>query len=226
MADTGATSVEQLESLLREGRITSEDYARLRNAMLSKFSPDASPVDQPRRLRKSWTDRELGGVCGGIGEYIGVSATRVRLAFLVLLVFTGGTAMVAYLALYAFLPWNENELGLIPRFRWAYAAAILALTAALLALVQWVVPQALNVAQNADAVLPLGIRVLFAFSDWLGAGGFVIVPILVFGLVALGAALSRHEKTYLIFLRAVLAMLVAILAFVVLSFTFWLLSLA
>ncbi len=226
MADTGATSVEQLESLLREGRITSEDYARLRNAMLGKFSPDASPVDQPRRLHKSWTNRELGGVCGGIGEYMGVSATRVRLAFLVLLLFTGGTAMAIYLALYIFLPWNEDELGLIPRFPWAYAAAILAVTAAFLALLQWIVPQALDVAQHANGVLPAPIRALIGFSDWIGNGGFVIVPIAMLGLIALGAALSRHGRTYLFFLRALLAVLVVMLTGVVLSVTFWLLSMA
>jgi uncharacterized protein YodC (DUF2158 family) len=41
------------------------------------FPPEA--LDTVRKLRLSQTNRWIGGVCGGIGEYLGVDANVVRL---------------------------------------------------------------------------------------------------------------------------------------------------
>lgn len=37
---------------------------------------------QGRKLRRSRTDRMLAGVCGGLGEFLGVSPVLVRILFL------------------------------------------------------------------------------------------------------------------------------------------------
>ena len=37
---------------------------------------------QGRTLRRSRTDRMLAGVCGGLGEFLGVSPVLVRILFL------------------------------------------------------------------------------------------------------------------------------------------------
>lgn len=42
-----------------------------------------------RRLRRSTTDRQIAGVCGGIAEYFGVDATAVRVLWVVLSIFPG-----------------------------------------------------------------------------------------------------------------------------------------
>ncbi len=39
-----------------------------------------------RKLVRSQTDSMLGGVCGGLGEYLGVDSTLIRLAFVLLTV--------------------------------------------------------------------------------------------------------------------------------------------
>lgn len=57
-----------------------------------------------QRLTRSLTDRVLGGVCGGLGAYIGVDPWWVRAAFVVLGVFTAGTGVLIYLALWFILP--------------------------------------------------------------------------------------------------------------------------
>lgn len=57
-----------------------------------------------QRLTRSLTDRVLGGVCGGLGAYIGVDPWWVRAAFVVLGVFTAGTGLLIYLALWFILP--------------------------------------------------------------------------------------------------------------------------
>ena len=54
---------------------------------------------QPARvlLRRSYEDRMLGGVAGGVAQYFGVDAMIVRIAFVVLTLF-GGAGIPLYLA--------------------------------------------------------------------------------------------------------------------------------
>lgn len=49
----------------------------------------------PRRLTRSREDRVLAGVCGGLGEYLGVDAVLIRIAALVL-IFAGGAGLILY----------------------------------------------------------------------------------------------------------------------------------
>lgn len=67
-----------------------------------------------RRLRRSPTNRVLGGVCGGVAEMIGVEAVVVRLAFAVLAV-AGGWGVVLYLVLWAALPSQDGGAPLVHR---------------------------------------------------------------------------------------------------------------
>jgi len=50
----------------------------------------------PRRLMRSRDDRVIAGVCGGLGEYLGVDAVLIRIAALIL-VFAGGAGIILYL---------------------------------------------------------------------------------------------------------------------------------
>ena len=52
---------------------------------------------------RSESDRMLGGVCGGLGTYLGVDTTLVRL-FFVILFFGSGIGVLAYLALWIIAP--------------------------------------------------------------------------------------------------------------------------
>lgn len=54
-------------------------------------------------MRRSRTDRVLGGVCGGLGQYLGVDPVLIRIAA-VLLVFVGGAGIVAYLVAWILIP--------------------------------------------------------------------------------------------------------------------------
>lgn len=65
------------------------------------------------RLYRSDTDRLMAGVCGGLGEYFDVDPLWIRLAF-VLLVFANGLGVVAYLALWLFMP-PKAQASLTPR---------------------------------------------------------------------------------------------------------------
>jgi phage shock protein C len=56
-----------------------------------------------KKLYLSDTNKKIGGVCGGLGEYLGIDPTLVRLA-LVLLFFLGGTGLLAYLIAWIIIP--------------------------------------------------------------------------------------------------------------------------
>ena len=43
-----------------------------------------------KQLYKSNTNRKVAGVCGGIGEYLGIDPTIVRLGFVALSLLAGG----------------------------------------------------------------------------------------------------------------------------------------
>ena len=59
-------------------------------------------MNQGSQIRSSSTDRMIGGVCGGLAQYLGVDSTLVRLGF-VLLVFSGVSPFL-YLILWVVIP--------------------------------------------------------------------------------------------------------------------------
>lgn len=59
---------------------------------------------RPRRLARSMVDRILGGVCGGLGSYLGVNAWWVRATFIVFAIFTVGVSIALYLILWLIIP--------------------------------------------------------------------------------------------------------------------------
>lgn len=60
-------------------------------------------VKETKKLRRSQTDKWVAGVCGGIGEYVGIDPIIVRLIFLVL----PGMNLVIYTILALLLSVND-----------------------------------------------------------------------------------------------------------------------
>jgi len=56
-----------------------------------------------RRLYRSKSDQMLGGVCGGLGDYLGIDPTFVRIFFFVM-IFGGGFGFWVYLLLWVLIP--------------------------------------------------------------------------------------------------------------------------
>lgn len=68
-------------------------------------APAPAPVPRPAfALRRSRTDRMLGGVCGGLAASLGVDAALLRVALVVLTVFGFGLGAVFYLAAWYLAP--------------------------------------------------------------------------------------------------------------------------
>ena len=64
---------------------------------------------EPKRLYRSNTDRKVGGVAGGLGEYFKIDPTLVRLAF-VIASLMGGPGLIAYVVLLIVVPEEPLEV--------------------------------------------------------------------------------------------------------------------
>ena len=73
----------------------------------------------PTRLERSTTNKVIGGVCGGIAEYLAVDPTLVRVFFVIATIFTAGLGFLGYLVLLVLMP----QPGQHPPFVQATAAA-------------------------------------------------------------------------------------------------------
>ncbi len=50
---------------------------------------------EPKKLYRSRTDRKLAGICGGLGKFLNLDATVLRL-IMVLLCIAGGSGLLIY----------------------------------------------------------------------------------------------------------------------------------
>ncbi|PYV14606.1 MAG: PspC domain-containing protein [Acidobacteria bacterium] len=63
----------------------------------------SSPPTAERKLTRSRHDKKIAGVCGGLGEYLAVDPTLVRLIWLIAVIF-GGTGLLAYVIAWIVMP--------------------------------------------------------------------------------------------------------------------------
>jgi phage shock protein C len=62
---------------------------------------------EKRKLYRSESDRMIGGVCGGLGDYLDIDSTLVRIIF-VALALMGGPGFLVYLILLIIVPSEET----------------------------------------------------------------------------------------------------------------------
>jgi phage shock protein PspC (stress-responsive transcriptional regulator) len=74
----------------------------------TRSEQDHRPVPERGQLRRSYDDRMLGGVAGGLARYFGVDTMIVRIAFAVLVV-VGGAGIPLYLAGLLLIPEEGSD---------------------------------------------------------------------------------------------------------------------
>jgi phage shock protein C len=67
-------------------------------------------TNQKRRLYRNQTNKVIAGVCTGLGEYLNVDTTIVRLIW-IFLTLLGGAGVIAYILAYFIIPAKPNEIG-------------------------------------------------------------------------------------------------------------------
>ena len=101
--------LERLSALHDKGAITAGEYEKAKARILDPQLPLESAGaarGRPPVLRRSFTDRWMGGVCGGIARLTHSETWIWRLLFTGGLVFGGITALV-YVLLWIFVPAEE-----------------------------------------------------------------------------------------------------------------------
>ena len=66
-------------------------------------------MSNERKLRRSRSNRWIGGVCGGLGEFFGLSAFWFRLLFFILLLPGGLPGLLPYLLLWLIIPSEKRQ---------------------------------------------------------------------------------------------------------------------
>jgi len=99
----------KLHDLHQSGVLSDDEFARAKQRVLES-APATRSVDPAIRsingLRRSRSDRLLGGVCGGIAQATGIASWLVRLAF-ALLVLCAGTGLLLYVLMWILVPEEE-----------------------------------------------------------------------------------------------------------------------
>jgi phage shock protein PspC (stress-responsive transcriptional regulator) len=154
----------------------------------------------PRRLLRSRSDRVLGGVCGGLGEYFAVDPILFRI-LTVVLALVGGVSFVAYPILWIFVPRDDGAGNPAPLAIWRLFGGR-----------GDAPPSAGRVFAMAAGVVGALVlaALIFVASGWVTAtgGGVVVAGIVVaLGLLAVaGAVTGRRRARWLVLPALVLAL--------------------
>jgi phage shock protein C len=65
---------------------------------------------EPKKLYRSRSDKMIAGVCGGLGQYLGIDPTLIRLAFVLLLLFGIGSGLLAYIVMMLIMPLEQEDV--------------------------------------------------------------------------------------------------------------------
>ncbi|MBL8523517.1 MAG: PspC domain-containing protein [Betaproteobacteria bacterium] len=106
-----AEQLQKLQTLREQGVLTEEEFTQAKKRVLDAIG-DAPKQEAPRQasqpnalqqLRRSFYDKWIGGVCGGLAEMTGVPSWAWRILF-VLSVLLNGLGLLVYLLLWIFVP--------------------------------------------------------------------------------------------------------------------------
>ena len=109
-----ADEISKLDELRTRGALSDDEFERAKASLLdgaarAGASSGAGGVQPPpgllavNALRRSVTDKWVGGVCGGLAKSTGLESWVWRLIFAVLFFF-GGTGLLVYALLWIFVP--------------------------------------------------------------------------------------------------------------------------
>ncbi|MCL2656964.1 MAG: PspC domain-containing protein [Betaproteobacteria bacterium] len=101
-----ADEIEKLHRLHQDGALNVEEFAAAKAKLLAG---DSTPpmLAATGLLRRSRSDRWLGGVCGGIAKVSGIESWVWRLLWVVMACFAG-VGILAYILCWIFVPDEDN----------------------------------------------------------------------------------------------------------------------
>jgi phage shock protein C len=102
-----ADELERLRALRDNGALSDEEFSRAKARVLGQTDNGVADAAGPRnvlnQLRRSQTDRVIGGVCGGLGSHTGLPSWSWRVLFC-LSVVCFGFGILLYCLMWLFMP--------------------------------------------------------------------------------------------------------------------------
>lgn len=62
-----------------------------------------------KKLYLSDTNKKIGGVCGGLGEYFDIDPTLIRVVFILAALMSFGLGIIAYILMWIIIPGKPKE---------------------------------------------------------------------------------------------------------------------
>jgi len=145
-----------------------------------------------RKLYRSQKDKWIAGVLGGLGEYLGVDATLLRLAFIVFCLATGGVpGIIGYILAVIIIP--KSPAGYQPSPSTGTEGG----TAPMSESTSSQTPARSNNPSMVVGLILIGLGILFLFNNFIDIHWHLFWPaiLIVIGLVLLGKALAGEKKS-------------------------------
>ena len=90
-------------------------YCYLCGAAQQTFTPPPPPrYDPGKPLRRSRSDKVIGGVCAGFAGHFGWDITLVRIIWVLLAIFASGAGFIAYVVCWIVIPQEEIDVPVSP----------------------------------------------------------------------------------------------------------------
>jgi phage shock protein C len=112
-----AEQLQKLQTLREQGVLTEDEFTQAKKRVLDAIPGEAPRTEAPRQaasqnglqqLKRSYFDKWIGGVCGGLAEMTSVPSWAWRI-FFVLSVLLNGLGLAVYLLLWIFVPLQTNR---------------------------------------------------------------------------------------------------------------------
>lgn len=102
-----ADELERIAALHERGALSDEEFQRLKARLIGQGEQPGASIDdeglQVSQLRRSGSDRWLGGVCGGIARLTGMESWIWRMIFAAMFLLWG-SGLLFYILLWIFVP--------------------------------------------------------------------------------------------------------------------------
>ena len=200
MPDIEQNSQEKLESMLREGKISRNEFDELVRAMKQQEERGRTRLSgegRRKRLTRSWRKRALNGICAGIAENLGVEPLLIRILAVILFFVAGPLTIIGYIVLTFLLPWDDPEAAYEPSRKghpWLFGIALISLLLLMYLVLNTIGEYMKHIYVEIGSEVPTGTMMVFDMSYILYKDVFGIILQVFIVTIFIGLYLVCHNR--------------------------------